>query len=70
MYVNVICIYDVLIAKKVGASLKKVELPVETDAYRLVNYVCGTNILKEGGEDIKLKPESEYPDWLYDLYLG
>lgn len=70
MYVNVICIYDVLIAKKVGASLKKVELPVETDAYRLANYVCGTNILKEGGEDIKLKPESEYPDWLYDLYLG
>ncbi|XP_015117996.1 39S ribosomal protein L54, mitochondrial [Diachasma alloeum] len=53
--------------KKSLAGPGKVVLPVETDTNKLVNYVCGSNIYKEG-EDIKLKPESEYPDWLWTLW--
>lgn len=45
------------------------EFPVETNPYRLVEYCCGSNIYKEG-EDVKLKPESEYPDWLWTLNTG
>lgn len=44
-------------------------MPVETDAKKLVNFVCGSNILKEG-QDIELKPDSEYPDWLWNLNIG
>ncbi|XP_011298662.1 39S ribosomal protein L54, mitochondrial [Fopius arisanus] len=50
--------------KKGTAGPGKIVLPVETDPHKLVNYVCGSNIYKEG-EDIKLKPESEYPEWLF-----
>lgn len=34
--------------------IEKKEIPVETDANKLVNYVCGSNILKTG-EPIKVK---------------
>lgn len=50
--------------------MEKKVLPVETDPVRLVNYVCGTNMLKEGGEDIQIKPDSEYPDWLWTIRTG
>ena len=50
--------------------MEKKILPVETDSHKLVNFVCGTNLLREGGEDIKLKPDSEYPDWLWTLHTG
>ncbi|XP_076284267.1 mitochondrial ribosomal protein L54 [Lasioglossum baleicum] len=53
------------VAKKV-AVLEKVEIPVEKDVNKLLTYVCGSNILKEG-EDVKLKPDSEYPDWLWNI---
>ncbi|KAI5631778.1 mitochondrial ribosomal protein l37 domain-containing protein [Phthorimaea operculella] len=52
-------------AGKLGAMEKK-ELPVETDPYKLVNQVCGSNIYVTG-EDVKIKPDSEYPDWLWTL---
>lgn len=52
-----------------GTFEKKKRLPVETDPEKLVNYCCGSNILKEG-EDVKLGPDSEYPDWLWTLRLG
>ncbi|XP_073845185.1 mitochondrial ribosomal protein L54 [Musca autumnalis] len=51
---------------KLGPIMEKKVIPVETDANKLVNYVCGSNIYKTG-EDIKLKPDSEYPDWLWTL---
>ncbi|KAH8416240.1 hypothetical protein KR222_011818 [Zaprionus bogoriensis] len=51
---------------KLGPIMEKKVIPVETDANKLVNYVCGSNYLKTG-EDIKLKPDSEYPDWLWTL---
>ncbi|KAK9507220.1 hypothetical protein O3M35_007127 [Rhynocoris fuscipes] len=53
-----------------GAVMEKKILPVETDATRLVNYVCGSNIQSDGGEDVKLRSDSEYPDWLWKLNTG
>ncbi|PSN35513.1 39S ribosomal protein L54 [Blattella germanica] len=55
---------------KLGPVMEKKILPVETDPHKLVNFVCGTNLLKEGGEDIKLKADNEYPDWLWTLRIG
>lgn len=54
---------------KGGPVVEKSELPVETDAKKLVKFVCGSNILKEG-KDVELKPDSEYPEWLWNLNLG
>ncbi|CAK1589413.1 unnamed protein product [Parnassius mnemosyne] len=53
---------------KLGAMEKK-ELPVETDPVKLVSQVCGSNIYITG-EDVKLKDDSEYPDWLWTLNTG
>jgi len=39
------------------------------DAARLTSYAVGANILKQG-EDPKLKPVEEYPEWLFQLNLG
>ncbi|XP_076234693.1 mitochondrial ribosomal protein L54 [Calliopsis andreniformis] len=52
-------------AKKFGKQVK-IEIPVEKDVNKLLTYVCGSNIYKEG-EDIKLKPDSEYPEWLWNI---
>lgn len=56
-------------AGKGGPVIEKTEIPVENDAKKLVKFVCGSNILKEG-EDVELKPDSEYPDWLWNLNIG
>ncbi|XP_068624169.1 large ribosomal subunit protein mL54 [Battus philenor] len=53
---------------KLGAMEKK-ELPVETDPEKLVSQVCGSNIYLTG-EDVKIKDDSEYPDWLWSLNTG
>ncbi|XP_031843378.1 mitochondrial ribosomal protein L54 [Nomia melanderi] len=60
--------YAVVAPKKQKKMVKieKVELPVEKDVNKLLTYVCGTNIYKEG-EDVTLKPDSEYPDWLWEI---
>ncbi|XP_065570341.1 large ribosomal subunit protein mL54-like [Artemia franciscana] len=55
-------------AGKLGQTSEKVKLPVETDPVKLVTYCCGSNFMKEG-EDIKLKEDSEYPEWLWNLRL-
>ncbi|XP_054278777.1 39S ribosomal protein L54, mitochondrial-like [Macrosteles quadrilineatus] len=55
---------------KIGAAAEKVKLPVETDAKRLVKYLCGSNIQAEGGQEIELKPDNEYPEWLWKLHIG
>jgi large subunit ribosomal protein L54 len=47
--------------------IKKKDLPVETDVNKLVSYCCGLNIYKTGGEEVKLKDDSEYPEWLWKL---
>ncbi|KAF3420864.1 hypothetical protein E2986_01004 [Frieseomelitta varia] len=52
--------------KKVIKAQERIILPVEEDVNKLLNYVCGSNIYKEG-EDVKLKPDSEYPEWLWNI---
>ncbi|XP_055687996.1 39S ribosomal protein L54, mitochondrial [Lutzomyia longipalpis] len=52
---------------KLGPVAEKKEIPVETDVNRLINFVCGSNIYKTG-EDVQLKPDTEYPDWLWTLH--
>lgn len=54
---------------KLGPMVEKKILPVETDANKLVNYCCGSNIFKEG-TDVQLKPDNEYPEWLWNLHVG
>lgn len=54
---------------KLGAAVEKRILPVETDPKKLVEYAMGVNIYKTG-EEVKLKPDSEYPDWLWNLRTG
>ena len=54
---------------KKGAAMVKPDLDVETDAHKLVNYVCGLNYrIDEGHTDpVKIRPDSEYPDWLWTI---
>ncbi|CAG9862104.1 unnamed protein product [Phyllotreta striolata] len=54
---------------KLGPVVEKKVLPVETDPEKLVKFVCGSNIYKTG-EDVAIKPDSEYPDWLWTLRTG
>ncbi|KAL6255477.1 hypothetical protein P5V15_013813 [Pogonomyrmex californicus] len=56
--------------KKMSVTVEKKLLPVETDVNRLLTHVCGTNIYKKGEEDVKLKSDSEYPSWLWNIRTG
>ncbi|XP_008290810.1 39S ribosomal protein L54, mitochondrial-like [Stegastes partitus] len=40
-----------------------------TDPVRLTSHAVGVNIFKQG-DDPKLKPHEEYPEWLFQLNLG
>lgn len=52
---------------KGGVSISpKTQMEVETDPEKLVKYCCGANIYVTG-QDPELKPDSEYPDWLWTL---
>ena len=53
-----------------GRSVEPKELmQVNTDAEYLVSHCSGSNYFKEG-QDIKLGPDEDYPDWLWDLHIG
>ncbi|XP_059146698.1 large ribosomal subunit protein mL54-like [Physella acuta] len=62
--------YAKKIVSKVGAAAtaKKVRMEVETDPEKLINFCCGANINVDG-KDPEIKPDSEYPDWLWNLRL-
>ena len=49
--------------------LKKLEIAVEKDTSKLAKYCCGLNLLKQGGQEVELKEDSEYPDWLWELKI-
>lgn len=65
-FINTLFYFLAVDKKKVKGTKQKINLPVEEDINKLLNYVCGSNIYKEG-EDIKLKPDSEYPEWLWKI---
>lgn len=54
---------------KIGPVIEKKVLPVESDPQKLVKFVCGSNI-HTTGQDIELKPDSEYPEWLWTIRTG
>ncbi|XP_015249920.1 PREDICTED: 39S ribosomal protein L54, mitochondrial [Cyprinodon variegatus] len=68
-----ICGYAKKVASKgKGKGMMKEELKgpeVCKDPVRLTSYAVGVNIYKQG-EDPKLKPPEEYPEWLFQLDLG
>ena len=49
-----------------GALTQRQHLTVEKDPIKLCTEVCGANYFKTG-ENPKIKPDSEYPDWLFEL---
>ncbi|XP_034563631.1 39S ribosomal protein L54, mitochondrial [Notolabrus celidotus] len=68
-----ICGYAKKVAAKgkgKGAAKEELKGPeVCKDPVRLTSYAVGANILKQG-EDPKLKPPEQYPEWLFQLNLG
>ncbi|KAM5191040.1 large ribosomal subunit protein mL54 isoform 1-T1 [Callospermophilus lateralis] len=51
----------------VGEALKDPE--VCTDPVRLATHAMGVNIYK-AGQDVALKPDAEYPEWLFQVNVG
>lgn len=51
----------------VGVAPPRHRLEPETDPVKLTTFLCGGNISRDGGKDPELRPESEYPDWLWTL---
>jgi large subunit ribosomal protein L54 len=53
--------------KSATAGPPRLRLAPESDPEKLTRFLCGGNISREGGVDPALKPETEYPDWLWTL---
>ena len=48
--------------------MQKPTIEVESDVTKLTQFCCGANIYTTGS-DPPLKPDSEYPEWLWSLRL-
>lgn len=59
-------------AKKLLAEgiAPKMKIEVESNVNVLVREVCGTNLFSEGGENVKLKADEDYPQWLWKIHIG
>uniref|UniRef100_A0A3P9HQJ2 Large ribosomal subunit protein mL54 n=1 Tax=Oryzias latipes TaxID=8090 RepID=A0A3P9HQJ2_ORYLA len=69
-YLNYLFSFPAAKGKGKGMAKEDVKGPeVCKDPLRLTSYAVGANILKQG-EDPKLKPAEEYPEWLFQLNLG
>ncbi|CAH8554809.1 unnamed protein product [Schistosoma mattheei] len=70
-YHNVLCTFTRKYAKKgkttkgIAAVAKIREINVETDPEKIVNCCCIN--YRIGEQPIPLKPDNEYPDWLWKL---
>ena len=53
-------------AMAAAGTMVRQHLTVETDPERLVNFVCGLSVDRDT-PDPALRPDSEYPDWLWTL---
>ena len=51
-----------------GGAMQKVILDVEEDANKLVSQVCGLNYQLDS-DPVLIKPDSEYPDWLWTINI-
>ena len=66
-YVSFLCnTYLIFAAMASGPAARGPTFEAEEDPEKVVNNCCGANIYEEG-EEIELKPHSEYPDWLWEL---
>ncbi|XP_077716626.1 large ribosomal subunit protein mL54 [Canis aureus] len=55
---------------KVGVASEALKDPdVCTDPVRLTTHAMGVNIYKDG-QDVVLKPDAEYPEWLFQMNVG
>lgn len=54
----------------VASGSSKIVVPAERDPQKLHDYLCGGNLVKENREEIKVKEDHEYPDWLWELRTG
>ena len=51
-----------------SAATARPGIKVETDTEILTKFCCGANIYKEG-TDPEIKPDEEYPEWLWNIDL-
>ena len=59
------------LAKMNKADKKKLEAAVASTevAVNQEDIVRGLNIFKDQKEEVKVKPDSEYPDWVFTLHI-
>ena len=57
------------LAKKADAKKKPAAGEASSVADNSEGVVRGLNIFKESPDEVRVKPDSEYPDWVFTLHL-